>query len=254
MAQRKKRGHWFYRITTADLLRYIGAILFGSFLLWVLISLASCGVSKKSRSSSRSSVDSSATTSKVTEGKSQESTVTDRSKDSSYGSELVVEFDNDAQERANELAGPKDTGIIGKERDPQQNPVLGPQNVSAGSASGNRKNASTYKVKVNGKVIESTVPIKSATLRENGQVKQLDITNITRADSGRHEEKGAVKVERKEQVKDSDSFSWKIPWWVYLLLIGGTVVAWRLGWFKKEEDTFTVKYKKHGKNNLTDQT
>lgn len=198
----------------------------------MLISLASCGVSNKSRSSSRSSVDSSATTSKVTEGKSQESRVTDRSKDSSYGSELVVEFDNDAQERTNELAGPQDTGK------PARITLIPVTEPGKGKV---------HKVKVNGKVIESNVPIKSATLRENGQVKQLDITNITRADSGRHEKKGTVKVNRKEQVKDSDSFSWKIPWWVYLLLIGGAVAAWRLGWLKVEREDYAVKYKRNGK-------
>ena len=242
MAQRKKKiGHWFYRITTADLLRYIGAILFGSFLLWVLISLASCGVSKKSRSSSRSSVDSSATTSKVSEGKSQESTVTDRTKDSSYGSELVVEFESDAQQRANELAGVQDTGRVTTVNNDHR-PVTG------------KLPGKVHKVKVNGRIIESTSPIKRATLRENGQVRQLDITNITRSDSGRQEEKGVVKVERKEQQQERNSFSWEIPWWVYLLVIGGAVAAWRYGWFKREEDTFTVKYKKHGKNNLADKT
>lgn len=251
MAKRKKIGHWFYRITTADLLRYIGAILFGVFILWVLISLASCGVSNKSRSSSRSSVDSSATTSKVTEGKSQESRVTDRSKDSSYGSELVVEFDNDAQERTNELAGPKDTAGQNTGQNPGQ---ANGQTPSKKQQPGGLKKSGTHKLNVNGKVIESTVPIKSATIRENGNVRQLDITSTAKADSGKQTEQATVKVERKDQQQERRSFAWRIPWWVYLLIIGGGVAAWRLGWFRVEREQFTVKYKGYGKNNLTDQT
>ena len=209
------------------------------FILWVLISLASCGVSNKSRSSSRSSVDSSATTSKVTEGKSQESRVTDRSKDSSYGTEIVLDFDTDAQERANELAGPHDTGKA---------PRI--TLVSVTPAGGGK----AHTVKVNGKVIESTVPIKSATIRENGNVRQLDITSTAKADSGKQTEQATVKVERKEQQQERRSFAWRIPWWVYLLIIGGGVAAWRLGWFRVEREQFTVKYKGYGKNNFTDQT
>lgn len=239
MAKRKKIGHWFYRFSVDDAKRTAGFVLIVAFIIWLLLSLASCGVSKKSRSSSRSSVDSSATTSKVSEGKSHESTVTDRSKDSSYGSELDIEFDTDAQERANELAGPQDTG---KPSRITLTPVTDP---------GKGK---LHKVKVNGKTIESTVPIKRATLRENGQVRQLDITNITRADSGRQEEKATVQVKKKEEVKERRSFSWKIPWWVYLLLIGSVLLAWRYGWFKREEDPFTVKYKSNGKSKNTDQT
>lgn len=233
------------------------ALFTAILLMWIC---CSCSVSKKSRSRSRSSVDSSATTSKVSEGKSQESRVTDRSKDSSYGSELVVEFDNDAQERANELAGPQEMSpdqlqafLNAVRASAVSNDSLGHVNrIYVKSVSNDHRPVTgklpgkVHKVKVNGKVIESNVPIKSATLRENGQVKQLDITSTTRADSGRQEEKGTVKVERKEQVKDTDSFSWKIPWWVYALLIVLPLVAWRLGWFKKEEDPFTVKYKRHG--------
>lgn len=220
-------------------MRYIAAVIILIAALALLISLASCGASKKSRSSSRSSVDSSVTTSKVSEGKSQESTVTDRSKDSSYGSELDIEFDNDAQSRANELAGPQDTG---KPSRITLTPVTDP---------GKGK---LHKVKVNGKTIESTVPIKRATLRENGQVRQLDITNINRADSGRQEEKAIVQVKKKDEVKERRSFSWKIPWWVYLLIIGGGITAWRYGWFKAQKYPFTVKYKPNGKSKTTDQT
>lgn len=209
---------------------------------WLIHGLTSCSLSNKSRSSSRSSVDSSATTSKVSEGKSQESATVDRSKDSSWESEVVIDFDN--EQRAEELAGPKDTGIIGKPVSNDYRPIT--RQLPTGKV---------HKVKVNGKTIESTVPIKSATIRENGQTRQLDITEITRQDSGRQEEKAAVTVERKEQAKDRHSFTWRIPWWVYLLVIGGAVAAWRYGWFKRDPMAdFEVKYKRHGKNNPTDQT
>lgn len=244
MGKRKKYGHWFYRITTDDLMRAGAALLIGLIALWVLIGLSSCGVSRKASSSSRSSVDSTATTSKVSEGKSQESTAVDRSKDSSWESEVVIDFDTDGL--AEELAGPKDTGMIGKPVKP-----VSDRNHSVTAPSPGK----VHKVKVNGKTIESTVPIKSATIRENGQTRQLDITEITRQDSGRQEEKGTVNVERKEQAKDRHSFTWRIPWWVYLLVIGGAVAAWRYGWFKRDPmDDFEIKYKRHGKNNITDQT
>ena len=248
MAKRKKIGHWFYRFSVEDAKRTAGFILI-VIILFIIGSmlLASCGVSKKSRSSSRSSVDSSATTSKVSEGKSQESATVDKSKDSSWESEVSVEFDTDAEERAKELAGPKDTAGQKAGKNIPKNPqkIFRPPLPSPGKV---------HKVKVNGKTIESTVPIKSATIRENGQTRQLDITEITRQDSGRQEEKGTVKVERKEQAKDRNSFSWKIPWWVYLLIIGGGITAWRYGWFKVQKDHFTVKYKSNGKSKNTDQT
>lgn len=251
MGKRKKYGHWFYRITTEDLMRAGAALLIGLIALWLLISLSSCGVSRKAYSSSRSSVDSSATTSKVSEGKSQESATVDRSKDSSWESEVSVEFDTDAEERAKELAGPKDTaGQLNG-----QNIGQIPPKKPAGNSAGGRKNAGTYKVKVNGKTIESTVPIKSATIRENGQTRQLDITEITRQDSGRQEEVSTVNLEKKEVSTERKVFRWQIHWWVYLLVIGGAVAAWRLGWFKRDPmDDFEVKYKRHGKNNITDQT
>lgn len=240
---KKKIGHWFYRITTEDLKRIAGGAIIGiaamCFLMWLL---SSCSLSNKSRSSSRSSVDSSATSTKVTEAKSQEAATVDKSKDSSWESEVVIDFDN--EQRAEELAGPKDTGIIGKPVSNDYRPIT--RQLPTGKV---------HKVKVNGKTIESNLPIKSATIRENGQTRQLDITEITRQDSGRQEEKGTVNVERKEQAKDRNSFSWRIPWWLYLLVIGGAVAAWRLGWFKRDPmDDFEIKYKRHGKNNITDQT
>lgn len=253
MAKRKKIGHWFYRFSVEDAKRTAGFVLIVAFIICLLLSLASCGVSKKSRSSSRSSVDSSATTSKVSEGKSQESATVDKSKDSSWESEVFIEFDPERGYIVNN-SGEFDTGRYNQIVVERAEELAGPKGTrNQGTPPSTGK---VHKVKVNGKTIESTVPIKSATIRENGQTRQLDITQITRQDSGRQEDKATVNMMRKEQAKDRRSISWRIPWWVYLLVIGGAVAGWRLGWFKRDPmDDFEVKYKRGGKHgNITDQS
>ena len=160
--------------------------------------LASCGISRKSSTSTQTFYDSSLAENEVVENRRVEKSTSSSQEEQRWSNEVQLQFD--PVELARELAGPQDTTP-----------------------------AKVHRIKVNGQQVESSLPIKSATIKLDGQTKTLQLEEQHTADSQATQQSRKAQVVAALEANKETKFSWKPVWIIYLLLAGlGAAICWYL--------------------------
>jgi len=195
------------------------AVLVGSIVLGIILS--SCSSSKKIKESSYKKTDSTGTTISQASGTRQTDSSRLKSTEQSTSEEITLDFadesnesdSTDAVEKAIDLAGPKSIA----------------------------KKTGIHKVNIGGKEISSSRPIKSLTLKTVGKATVIDLTQITKKDSGQKSDQSTVAVNKMEEVKKKDVEKHGAN--VLIWIIGGLgtlailIVAYRFGFLDKRKNT-----------------
>jgi len=98
-----------------------------------------------------------------------------------------------------------------------------------------------HQVTINGKQFSSNKKIKSATYKEAGHTKKVELQQLHKKDSGQISEQNKVVVHNEEKIKEKEvqrtGANYLITISLAILLIAAAGISWKLGWFKRKKDS-----------------
>jgi len=161
-------------------------------LLVAIVLLASgCSTMHKVKNSKQSKSDSTEISSVKKSGTSSVDSSGLKQKETAFEKEIVLEFENEASAGDHQDPVEKANDLAGQPFPPKVKPAA-------------VKKAAVHSVKVNGNMIESDRPIKSISVKENGQTKEIDLHQVAKRDSGQLEENRETTVKKEEKTKDKN--------------------------------------------------
>lgn len=193
-----------------------------NLIAFLLISwlLCCCTSTKKNKSSHQVKTDSTAEHSVVKKGISISKSTEVKEHDSSYQNEFSIEFgEEDATATANDYDGSDTLPRVFLRSDINENRIH-------------------HDIIFNGKKISSSRPIKSATFKEAGQVKKIDLQQLQKKDSGQSSQQNKVFVYKEDKTKEKTvhraGANYLITISLVIILIAATGIGWKFGWFKRK--------------------